>query len=105
MKAIALKRVLLAASLLAITACAERIAEYAPPGGREMAAGSGRCSTAAATELSLYHRLDAEPVLSVAPPQRRKARPAMHAQSIPKSSRALLAMVESLASGLSSQKD
>ena len=108
MKAIALRRVLLAASLLVTTACAERIAACPTPGGREiMAAGSGRCSAtdAVAAELALDHRLDADPVLSVAPPQRRKARPAMHAQYDSKSSGALSAMVESLASGPPGQKD
>lgn len=89
MKAIALKRVLLAASLLAPTACAERIAECQPAGGRELAAGAVRCSTDnEAPEVALDDGLtrgpeEAEPVLSVAPPQRRKSRPAMHARSAP----------------------
>ncbi|WP_247889895.1 hypothetical protein [Azospirillum brasilense] len=87
MKAIALKRVLLVASLLAPTACAERIADCQPAGGTALAAGSALCSTDADTaDVALEHEevraIDAEPVLSVAPPQRRKARPATHAHSI-----------------------
>ncbi len=88
MKAIALKRVLLVASLLAPTACAERIAECQPPGGAAQAAGATQCSTESdeAADVALDHEvvraIDAEPVLSVAPPQRRKARPATHAHSM-----------------------
>ncbi|WP_353860796.1 hypothetical protein [Azospirillum formosense] len=87
MKAIALKRVLLVASLLAPTACAERIAECQPPGGAAQAAGVTQCSTESeSADVALDHEvvraIDAEPVLSVAPPQRRKARPATHAHSM-----------------------
>ncbi|WP_247895877.1 hypothetical protein [Azospirillum brasilense] len=87
MKAIALKRVLLVASLLAPTACAERIAECQPSVGAASAAGAAQCSTESeATDVALDHEvvraIDAEPVLSVAPPQRRKARPATHAHSM-----------------------
>ncbi|CAO3452570.1 hypothetical protein [Azospirillum argentinense] len=88
MKAIALKRVLLvAASLLAPTACAERIAECQPSGGAASAAGAAQCSTDSETaDVALDHEvvraIDAEPVLSVAPPQRRKARPATQAHSM-----------------------
>ncbi|WP_244947666.1 hypothetical protein [Azospirillum baldaniorum] len=85
MKAIALKRVLLVASLLAPTACAERIADC-HAGGTALTAGSVRCSTDADTaDVALEHEevraIDAEPVLRVAPPQRRKARPAAHAHA------------------------
>ncbi|AWJ91299.1 hypothetical protein Sp245p_15715 (plasmid) [Azospirillum baldaniorum] len=87
MKAIALKRVLLVASLLAPTACAERIAECQPSGGTASAAGAAQCSTDPETaDVALDHEvvraIDAEPVLSVAPPQRRKARPATQAHSM-----------------------
>ncbi|WP_246653892.1 hypothetical protein [Azospirillum formosense] len=87
MKASALKRVLLVASLLAPTACAERIAECQPAGGTTLASGAARCSTDAdTTDVALEHEevraIDAEPVLSVAPPQRRKARPVTHAHSM-----------------------
>ncbi|MBK3797972.1 hypothetical protein GAY33_01725 [Azospirillum brasilense] len=87
MKAIALKRVLLVASLLAPTACAERIAECQPSGGAASAAGAAQCSTDSETaDVALDHEvvraIDAEPVLSVAPPQRRKARPATQAHSM-----------------------
>lgn len=87
MKAIALKRMLLVASLLAPTACAERIADCQPTGGTALfAAGVVRCSTDADTaDVALEHEevraIDADPVLSVAPPQRRKARPGIHVQS------------------------
>ncbi|MBK3772676.1 hypothetical protein GAY31_00475 [Azospirillum brasilense] len=87
MKAIALKRMLLVASLLAPTACAEQIADCQPTGGTALfAAGVVRCSTDADTaDVALEHEevraIDADPVLSVAPPQRRKARPGIHAQS------------------------
>ncbi|MDQ2102228.1 hypothetical protein [Azospirillum isscasi] len=95
MKAIALKRVLLAASLLVPAACADRTADCTPTGQREASAGAARCAAdAAAREVALDHKLDAGPVLSVAPPQRRKARPAVHAQ--PESPESM----ESLASGL-----
>ncbi|WP_246472356.1 hypothetical protein [Azospirillum tabaci] len=87
MKAIALKRVLLVASLLALPACAERIAECQPTGGTELGAGAAQCTTDSdAAEVALDHEvvraIDSEPVLSVAPPQRRKARPTMHAPSM-----------------------
>ncbi|WP_208852162.1 hypothetical protein [Roseomonas genomospecies 6] len=115
MKAIALKRVLLAASLLVPTACADRFAECPPSGEREMSTGSARCATdAAAPEVALDHGLDRglegepEPVLSVAPPQRRKARPAMQAQTGsqpgPQSPRSLSATVETMAKGESGQR-
>ncbi|UKJ75747.1 hypothetical protein H1Q64_16055 (plasmid) [Azospirillum brasilense] len=87
MKAIALKRVLLVASLLAPAACAERIADCQRAGGTALAAGEARCSTDTDTaDVALEHEevraIDAEPVLSVAPPQRRKARPVTHAHSM-----------------------
>ncbi|MFC5355014.1 hypothetical protein [Azospirillum himalayense] len=87
MKAIALKRVLLVTSLLAPTACAERIADCQPPGVTASAAGASQCSTdSEAADVAQDHEvvraIDAEPVLSVAPPQRRKARPTMHAPSM-----------------------
>lgn len=115
MKAIALKRMLLAASLLIPTACADRIAECPPSGGPEMSAGSARCATdTAAPEVALDHRLDhgledePEPVLSVAPPQRRKARPAMQAQTGsqfgPQSAWSLPATVETMAEGEPDQR-
>ncbi|TWA87265.1 hypothetical protein FBZ83_101127 [Azospirillum brasilense] len=88
MKASALKRVLLVASLLAPTACAERIAECQPSGGAAvLAADAAQCSTEpetadAALDHEVVRAIDAEPVLSVAPPQRRKPRPATHAHSM-----------------------
>ncbi|ALJ37281.1 hypothetical protein D9623_14395 [Azospirillum brasilense] len=87
MKASALKRVLLVASLLAPTACAERIAECQPSGGASLAAGPSRCPTESeSADVALDHEVvratDAEPVLSVAPPQRRKARAVAHAHSM-----------------------
>ncbi|CAO3378530.1 hypothetical protein [Azospirillum argentinense] len=87
MKAIALKRVLLVASLLAPAACAERIADCQPTGGTALAAGAVRCSPEAdSADVALEHEevraIDAEPVLSVVPPQRRKARSGSQAQSM-----------------------
>ncbi|CAO3451863.1 hypothetical protein [Azospirillum argentinense] len=87
MKAIALKRVLLVASLLTPTACAERIAECQPSGGATSAVGAAQCSTESETaDVALDHEvvraIDTEPALSVAPPQRRKARPAAQAHSM-----------------------
>ncbi|WP_199230090.1 hypothetical protein [Azospirillum sp. TSH58] len=114
MKAIVLKRVLLVASLLAPTACAERIAECQPSGGTALAAGSARCSTDADTpDLAQDHEvvraMDPEPVLSVAPPQRRKARPVTHAGSAsapgPQSAQGLPAPVEALAVGPTTPTD
>lgn len=115
MKAIALKRVLLTASLLVPAACADRFAECPPPGVREMSAGPARCaSDAAAPEIALDHGLDhglegePEPVLSVAPPQRRKARSARQAQTGsqlgPQSARSLSATGETMAEGDSGQR-
>ncbi|MBB3264237.1 hypothetical protein FHW79_001852 [Azospirillum sp. OGB3] len=87
MKAIALKSVLLVAALLVPTACAERIADCQPADGSTSFAGAVRCSSDSDTaDVALEHEevraIDTEPVLSVAPPQRRKARPAAHVHSM-----------------------